>query len=65
VIRPDLGPQILEVIKTSYQAVYLSQAPNDQQLLVLRRVLSTLNQVLKELTAVKVPLMAAAVNTVR
>ncbi|PVG00491.1 ARM repeat-containing protein [Serendipita vermifera] len=60
---PDLGTQLLGMIKTGYQTVYLSPNPTEQHILVLRRALSTLNQVLKELTATKVPLMAAAVNT--
>ncbi|KIM21025.1 hypothetical protein M408DRAFT_81094 [Serendipita vermifera MAFF 305830] len=56
---PDLGTQLLEVITTNSQAVYASADPNPNSCLALRRSLTVLNQVMKELSSGKVPTLTA------
>ncbi|KAG8829540.1 hypothetical protein FRC17_006424 [Serendipita sp. 399] len=61
---PDLGTRLLEAVHTGLKAVYLEPNGDPQSTLILFRALSTLNQVLKELTIAKVPILAAAVLTI-
>jgi hypothetical protein len=53
------------VIEANFQSVYFTQNATPQNLLGLRRSLESLNQVLKELTAAKVPAIATSVLEVR
>jgi len=63
--RPDLGDQLLDRITRSSQAVYGSPNPDVHNHLVLRRSLTMLNQVMKELAAGKVPSLTSAFQVVR
>ncbi|CAG7848308.1 SubName: Full=Uncharacterized protein {ECO:0000313/EMBL:CCA73991.1} [Serendipita indica DSM 11827] len=58
---PDVGSQLLEVIGTNSQAIYINSNTDPRALLVLRRALGALNQIIKELTPAKIPLLASAV----
>ncbi|KAG8825707.1 hypothetical protein FRC19_010697 [Serendipita sp. 401] len=60
---PDLGSRLLETVHTGLQQVYIQHNGDPQRSLALLRALGTLNQVLKELTIAKVPILAAAVLT--
>lgn len=62
--RPDLGNQLLNVITTNSQAVYSSASPDANSYLVLRRSLTILNQIMKELAGAKVPTLTAAFQVV-
>lgn len=62
--RPNLPTDILTIIQASYQARYENYDADPKHGLVLRRTLTTLNQILKELTAAKVPGIALSVSNV-
>ena len=63
--RPDLDNQLLDVITTNSQAIYASPNPTPNNYLVLRRSLTVLNQLMKELSAAKVPTLTSAFQVVR